>query len=101
MNYIENFSPEQIDKQCEYLWGAVLSALYKKEQNDPTTNDYLQTTINIISGSSKLFNNSPKIVSICALLETACNNDEQFRKCILDSMGLIDEIRQEWSVAHV
>ena len=32
MNYINNFSPDQIDKQCKYLWGIILDLLYKKEE---------------------------------------------------------------------
>ena len=95
MNYIDNFSPEQIDKQCKYLWGIILSLLYQKEADYEFLDNRVQSVINIISGSNTLFHNSPKIITICSLLETARHNDAQFRKCIMDSMGLVDELREE------
>ena len=97
MNYIDNFSPDQIDNQCKYLWGAILSLLYQKEENYEFLDQRIQSVINIVSGSNTLFHNSPKIITICSLLETARHNDSQFRKCIMDSMGLVDELRVEVS----
>lgn len=97
MNYIDNFSPDQIDNQCKYLWGAILSLLYQKEENYEFLDQRIQSVINIVSGSNTLFHNSPKIITICSLLETARHDDSQFRKCIMDSMGLVDELRAEVS----
>ena len=95
MNYINNFSPDQIDKQCKYLWGIILDLLYKKEEKYELLDNRIQSVINIVSGCNTLFHNSPKVITICSLLEVARHNDEQFRKCILDSLGLIDELRSE------
>ena len=95
MNYINTFSPDQIDKQCKYLWGIILDLLYKKEEKYELLDNRIQSVINIVSGCNTLFHNSPKVITICSLLEVARHNDEQFRKCILDSLGLIDELRSE------
>ena len=80
MNYINNFSPDQIDKQCKYLWGIILDLLYKKEEKYELLDNRIQSVINIVSGCNTLFHNSPKVITICSLLEVARHNDEQFRK---------------------
>lgn len=94
-NYAENFSQNQIDKQCKYLWGITLDLLYKKEDHYSLLDSRIQSVINIISGHSTLFHNSPKVITICSLLEKARIDDCQFRKCIMDSLGLIDELRAD------
>lgn len=92
-SYVENFSQIQMDKQCKYLWGITLDLLYKKEENYPLLDNRIQSVINIISGHNTLFHNSSKVITICSLLEKARIDDNQFRKCIMDSLGLIDELR--------
>lgn len=96
--YIKNFSQDQIDKQCKYLWGIVLDLKYKQEEQYPYLDNRIQSVINIVSGCSVLFHYSPKVVTICSLLEKARIDDKQFRKCIMDSLGLIDELRAEFVV---
>ena len=91
--YIEVFSKTQIDNQCQYLWGITKDLLHKKEEQYPFLDNRIQSVINIIFGHNNLFNHSPKVITICSLLETARTDDSQFRKCVLDSMGLIDELR--------
>lgn len=95
--YVKNFSQNQIDEQCKYLWGIVLDLLYKKEEYYPLLDNRIQSVINIISGHNKLFNHSPKVITICSLLEKARVDDAQFRKCIMDSLGLIDELRTDFA----
>ena len=96
--YVKKFSQNQIDKQCKYLWGIVLDLLYKQEEQYPFLDNRIQSVINIISGCNTLFCSSPKVVTICAHLEKARVDDKQFRKCIMDSLGLIDELRSEFVV---
>ena len=96
-HYVEVFSQTQIDEQCKYLWGIVLDLLYKKEEYYPLLDNRIQSVINIISGHNKLFNHSPKVITICSLLEKARVDDAQFRKCIMDSLGLIDELRTDFA----
>jgi hypothetical protein len=98
MNYTERFSDEQIDKQCKYLWGITKDLLHKREENYELLDSRIQSVINIIAGSNPVFHQSPKVMSICANLEKARHNDEQFRKCILDSLGLIDELRADFTL---
>ena len=103
--YIEVFSQTQIDSQCQYLWGITKDLLHKKEEQYPYLDNRIQSVINIIFGHNTLFNYSPKVITICSLLETARTDESQFRKCVLDSMGLIDELRadfiSEGGVIHV
>lgn len=91
-NYTKKFSKEQIEAECKYLWGVTLDLLYKKEQNYELLDERIQSVINIIAGCSTIFKNSPKVISICANLEKARVDDLQFRKCIMDSLGLIDDL---------
>lgn len=95
-NYVENFSQNQIDKQCKYLWGITLDLLYKKEENYSFLDNRIQSVINIVSGHNMIFHNSPKVITICSLLERARVDDRQFRKCIMDSLSLIDELRMDF-----
>lgn len=95
--YVKNFSQNQIDKQCKYLWGIVLDLLYKQEEQYPFLDNRIQSVINIVSGCNTLFCHSPKVVTICAHLEKARVDDAQFRKCIMDSLGLIDELRTDFA----
>lgn len=95
-NYAENFSQTQLDKQFKYLWGITLDLLYKKEEGYPLLDNRIQSVINIVSGHNALFYNSPKVITICSLLEKARMDDNQFRKCIMDSLGLIDELRTDF-----
>lgn len=97
-NYAENFSQNQIDKQCKYLWGITLDLLYKREEDYSWLDNRIQSVINIIAGHNALFHNSPKVITICSLLEKARIDDKQFRKCIMDSLGLIDELRTEFVI---
>ena len=94
--YVEVFSQTQIDNQCQYLWGITKDLLHKKEEQYPFLDNRIQSVINIILGHNALFNHSSKVVTICSLLETARRDEHQFRKCILDSMGLIDELRTDF-----
>lgn len=96
-NYIDKFSGTQIDNQCKYLWGITKDLLHKREENYELLDSRIQSVINIIAGSNPVFHESPKVMSICAHLEKARHNDEQFRKCILDSLGLIDELRADFA----
>ena len=94
--YIKNFSKNQLDEQCKYLWGIVLDLLYKQEAEYPFLDNRIQSVINIVSGCNTLFCYSPKVITICAHLEKARVDNEQFRKCIMDSLGVIDELRTEF-----
>lgn len=94
-HYVESFSQTQIDEQCKYLWGITKDLLHKKEDNYPLLDNRIQSVINMISGHNILFHHSPKVITICSLLETARVDDLQFRKCIMDSLGLIDELRAD------
>lgn len=84
----------EINKQKQYFYGAIISLLYFKENNYPFLDQRIQSLINEISGSIKLFNNSvPKILSIIALLEDARINSDQFRKNVLDAANMIDKLK--------
>lgn len=94
-SYIKSFSKEQVIKQCKYLWGITLNLLYLKEENYELLDARIQSVINMFSGCNELFQKSPKIITACSLLETARHDDAQFRKCVMDVMGIVDEFRKE------
>ena len=81
-----------ISAQKRYLYGAIISCLYQKENNDPCLDAHLQSIINQISGSIKLFN-QPETLTIIACLENARINDAQFRKSILDAANLVNVLK--------
>ena len=82
----------QIKKQKQYLYGSCIDLLYKKEEGYPLLDARIQTLINQIMGSSKMFNDQPEVLSIVAFLETARKEPSQFRKCVLDAANLVDTL---------
>lgn len=83
----------EIEKQKKYFYGAIISLLYLKEDNYEFLDKRIQTIINQISGSIKLFNSTPEILSIIAWLEDARVRPEQFRKNILDAANMVDKLK--------
>ena len=91
-NY-NNIPLNQIEKQKRHWYGAILNCLYLREDNSPYVDATIQTLINEISGSNRLFNYQPQILTIVSHLETARKEPNQFRKCILDAANLVDTLR--------
>ena len=83
----------EIEKQKQYFYGAIIGLLYFKEEGYPQLDQRIQTLINQISGSIKLFDSTPEILSIIAWLEDARIHPQQFRKDILDAANMIDKLK--------
>jgi hypothetical protein len=92
-NIYENVPSNQIEQQKRYFYGAIINVLYLREDNSPFVDSTIQTLINQIGGSNRLFGYQPEVLSIVAFLETARNNPSQFRKCILDAANLVDSLK--------
>ena len=83
----------EIEKQKKYFYGAIISLLYLKEEKYEFLDQRIQTLINQISGSMKLFDSTPEILSIIAWLEDSRIHEEQFRKNILDAANMVDKLK--------
>ena len=83
----------KIEKQKQYLYGACINLLYLREENYEFLDQRIQTLINQISGSMKLFDSTPEILSIIAWLEDARVHPKQFRKNILDAANMVDKLK--------
>ena len=88
----ENIPSNQVEKQKRYFYGAIINCLYLREDNSPFIDATIQTLINQISGSNRLFGYQPEVLSIISNLETARIDQTQFRKCILDAANLVDKL---------
>lgn len=88
-----NIPSNQIEKQKMYFYGSIISLLYMREDGYPLLDARIQTLINQIIGSNKLFGEQAEVLSIVAFLETARKEPEQFRKCILDAANLVDTLK--------
>ena len=91
-NVYENVPSNQIEKQKRYFYGAIINCLYLWEDNSPFVDATIQTLINQILGSNKLFNFQPQVLTIVSNLEAARQEPTQFRKCILDAANLVDTL---------
>ena len=91
-NSYGNIPSSQIQKQKQYFYGAIIDLLYRKEEGYPFLDARIQTLINQIMGSNKLFNCQSEVLSIVAFLETARIEPSQFRKCVLDAANLVDTL---------
>ena len=87
-----NIPSNQIEKQKRYFYGSIISLLYFKEEGYPLLDARIQTLINQIMGSNKLFGEQAEVLSIVAFLETARTEPSQFRKCVLDAANLVDTL---------
>ena len=87
-----NIPSNQIEKQKKYFYGSIISLLYFKEEGYPLLDARIQTLINQILGSNKLFGEQAEVLSIVAFLETARTEPSQFRKCVLDAANLVDAL---------
>lgn len=83
----------QIEKQKKYYYGSMIDLLYKQEEGYPLLDARIQTLINQIMGSNKLFGYQAEVLTIVSNLETARREPTQFRKCILDAANLVDTLR--------
>jgi hypothetical protein len=91
-NVYENVPSNQIEKQKRYFYGAIINVLYLWEDNSPFVDATIQTLINQIGGSNRLFGFQPEVLTIVSNLETARREPSQFRKCILDAANLVDKL---------
>ena len=91
-NY-NNIPLNQIEKQKQYFYGSIVDLLYKKEAGYPLLDARIQTLINQIMGSNKLFGCQAEVLSIVAFLERARTDSAQFRKCVLDAANLVDTLK--------
>lgn len=91
-NY-SNIPLNQIEKQKQYFYGSIINLLYLREENSPFVDATIQTLINQILGSNKLFNFQPQVLTIVSNLEAARKDPAQFRKCILDAANLVDTLK--------
>ena len=82
----------QIEKQKRYFYGAIINCLYLHEDNSPFVDATIQTLINQIGGSNRLFGYQPEVLTIVSNLETARREPKQVRKCILDAANLVDKL---------
>ena len=91
-NY-SNIPLNQIEKQKQYFYGSIINLLYLREANSPFVDATIQTLINQILGSNKLFNFQPQVLTIVSNLEAARREPTQFRKCVLDAANLVDTLK--------
>ena len=89
----DNIPSNQIEKQKRYFYGAIINVLYLWEDNSPFVDATIQTLINQICGSNRLFGYQPQVLTIVSNLEMARENPTQFRKCILDAANLVDTLK--------
>lgn len=88
-----NIPLSQIEKQKQYFYGAIIDLLFRQEAGYPLLNERIQTLINQIEGSNKIFGYQPQVLSMVACLEHAREHPDQFRKDILDAANLVDTLK--------
>ena len=92
-NVYENVPSNQIEKQKRYFYGAILDCLFKLEEGYPFLDNRIRNLINQVKGSNELFNYQPEVLSIVALLETARDDHDQLRSCVLNAINLVDALK--------
>lgn len=88
-----NIPLNQIEKQKRHFYGAIINILHIHDADSPFVDATIQTVINEILGSNKLFGYQAEVLTIVSNLEMARECPEQFRKCILDAANMVDKLK--------
>lgn len=94
---------EYVYQNIDDLIGQIFKLLPYKEENNECL-DYLFTTLLFrISGLVKLFKNTPELLTVMSLLESARTESRfyLYRKAILDSCSLMKKIQEELDAGSV
>ena len=81
------------EKQKRHFYGAIINVLHLHDGGSPFVDATIQTLINEILGSNKLFGYQAEVLTIVSNLEKARVDSTQFRKCILDAANLVDTLK--------
>ena len=92
MNYTD-IPLSQIESQKRHFYGAIINILHLHDAGSPFVNATIQTVINEVLGSNKLFGYQAEVLTIVSNLETAKERPDQFRKCILDAANMVDKLK--------
>ena len=91
----------QISDHKELLHKDVFKLLWMKEENYPQLDRYFSSVLWKLTGYNSVFNNQAVMIDIISILETARleakkpnYNHSEYRKAILDSMSLIDKLKE-------
>jgi hypothetical protein len=83
----------QIEKQKNHFYGAIINLLFLKDNNSPYLDATIQNLINEIRGLNGLFNYQAEVLSIIGNLQTAREDATQFRSCVLNAANLVDKLK--------
>lgn len=83
----------QIEEQKRHFYGAIINILYLHDTDSPFVDSTIQTVINEVLGSNKLFGYQAEVLTIVSNLEMAREYPKQFRKCILDAANMVDKLK--------
>ena len=97
--YGAGFTPEQLEKELEFLHKEVHRLLYGKENDDPKLPIYFDKLQRMLAGLNELLACPPELVSLMSDIEQArieaANPDfdhEAYRRLILDSHSILDRM---------
>lgn len=91
-NY-ENVPSSQVRKIKQHLYGRMINVLYLQEDNSPFVDATIQNIINEVGGLNLLFDYQSEILSIIGNLQTARQEPERLRACILTAANLVDKLK--------
>ena len=91
-NYVD-IPLNQIEEQKRHFYGAIINILHLHDAGSPFVNATIQTVINEVLGSNKLFGYQAEVLTIVSNLEMAREHPKQFRKCILDAANMVDKLK--------
>lgn len=96
-----NIDNIQIRNHKEILHRDIFKLLWMKEENYPQLDVYFSSVLWKLAGYNSIFNNQTVMLDIMSLLESARleaqkdnYNHSMYRKAILDSMSLIDKLKE-------
>lgn len=96
-----NIDDIQIRKHKEVLHKDIFKLLWMKEENYPKLNTYFSSILWKLVGYNSVFNNQVVMIDIISNLEAARleaekenYNHTKYRKAILDSMSLVDKLKE-------
>lgn len=91
-----NITHEQLVEEITYVQSSIFKLLPYFEQKYEYLDNYFESVLQMLSGINILLKHPPEIVSVIALVELARTTECQikFRKLILDSCGILNNLKE-------
>lgn len=91
-----NITRKQMANEITYVQSSIFKLLPYYEEGYKYLDNYFESVLQMLGGINIVLKHPPEIVSVIALIELARTTEckSKFRKLILDSCGILDNLKE-------